>query len=99
MFVASIFFSELWSILQVGNGALIPLEVCVVPPGQIMKRQVPHELTSRVLEFATKVPSERLASIRKGLGVLAYGQSEYVRVRGTKRGYDVCAEHFHSNSV
>lgn len=65
---------------QVGNGALIPLEVCTVVAGQIMRRQVPPEKTKDVLDFATKRPDQRLASIRNGLGVLAYGQSEYVRV-------------------
>jgi len=54
---------------QVGNGALIPLEVCEVPPGQIMRKQVPPEKTKDVLDFATKRPSARLDSIRNGLEV------------------------------
>ncbi len=45
-----------------------------------MRKQVPPEKTKDVLDFATKKPQDRLASIRAGLGVLAYGQSEYVRV-------------------
>lgn len=45
-----------------------------------MKRQVPHNKTKDVVEFATKHPQERLNSIKAGLGVLQYGQSEYVRV-------------------
>ena len=56
------------------------MECCTIPEGQIMRKQVPSEKTKAVLEFATKKPPERLDSIRKGLGVLAYGQSEYVRV-------------------
>ncbi|KAI0796707.1 argonaute-like protein [Abortiporus biennis] len=68
--------------VEVGNGALIPLEMCRVPPGQIMRKQVPPERTKDVLEFATKKPHDRLASIKNGLGVLAYGQSEYVRQFG-----------------
>jgi eukaryotic translation initiation factor 2C len=55
--------------LQVGSGALLPLEVCVVPGGQIMRKQVPPEKTKDVLEFATKKPQDRLASIRAGLQV------------------------------
>lgn len=70
--------------VEVGSGALIPLELCTVPEGQIMRKQVPAELTKNVLEFATKPPQERLRSIKNGLGVLAYGQSEYVRQFGMK---------------
>ncbi|KAL0949487.1 hypothetical protein HGRIS_009541 [Hohenbuehelia grisea] len=65
--------------VEVGSGALIPLELCTVPPGQIMRKQVPPEKTKQVLEFATKKPQERLNSIRQGLEVLDYGQSEYLR--------------------
>ncbi|KAJ6539414.1 argonaute-like protein [Mycena capillaripes] len=67
---------------EVGSGALIPLELCVVPPGQLMRKQVPPEKTKDVLDFATKKPLDRLKSITNGLGVLAYGQSEYVRQFG-----------------
>lgn len=83
---------------QVGSGALIPLELCHVPPGQIMRKQVPPERTKDVLDFATMRPKDRLASIRNGLSVrsailwlllsshptqvLSYGQSEYVRQFG-----------------
>ena len=66
--------------LEVGNGAILPMECCTIPEGQIMRKQIPPEKTSEVLAFATKRPPERLSSIRAGLGVLAYGQSEYVRV-------------------
>ncbi|KAL6309673.1 argonaute-like protein [Sparassis latifolia] len=64
---------------EVGSGALIPLELCVVPKGQIMRKQVPPEKTKDVLGFATKRPQDRLDSIKRGLSVLSYGQSEYVR--------------------
>ncbi|KAJ7904584.1 argonaute-like protein [Mycena olivaceomarginata] len=67
---------------EVGSGALIPLELCDVPPGQLMRKQVPPEKTKDVLDFATKKPLDRLQSIKNGLGVLAYGQSEYVRQFG-----------------
>ncbi|PSS05393.1 hypothetical protein PHLCEN_2v3882 [Hermanssonia centrifuga] len=68
--------------VEVGNGALIPLEMCKITEGQIMRKQVPPEKTKAVLDFATKRPPERLASIKAGLGVLQYGQSEYVRQFG-----------------
>ncbi|KAJ7908290.1 argonaute-like protein [Mycena leptocephala] len=67
---------------EVGSGALIPLELCTVPPGQLMRKQVPPEKTKDVLDFATKKPHDRLQSIKNGLSVLAYGQSEYVRQFG-----------------
>jgi eukaryotic translation initiation factor 2C len=67
---------------EVGSGAKIPLELCFIPPGQIMRKQVPPEKTKDVLEFATKRPGDRLQSIKNGLSVLAYGQSEYVRQFG-----------------
>jgi eukaryotic translation initiation factor 2C len=68
--------------VEVGTGALLPLELCTVPPGQIMRKQVPPEKTKDVLDFATKKPQDRLQSIVNGLSVLAYGQSEYVRQFG-----------------
>jgi eukaryotic translation initiation factor 2C len=68
--------------VEVGSGALIPLELCTVPPGQIMRRQIPPEKTKDVLDFATKRPRDRLESIKMGLTVLAYGQSDYVRQFG-----------------
>ncbi|KIJ70038.1 hypothetical protein HYDPIDRAFT_35479 [Hydnomerulius pinastri MD-312] len=68
--------------VEVGSGALLPLELCTVPEGQIMRKQVPPEKTKDVLDFATKKPHERLQSINNGLSVLAYGQSEYVREFG-----------------
>ena len=52
-----------------GSGALIPLELCMVPPGQIMRKQVPPEKTKSVLDFATKKPADRLKSITSGLEV------------------------------
>ncbi|KAJ7368370.1 argonaute-like protein, partial [Mycena albidolilacea] len=67
---------------EVGSGAFIPLELCDVPPGQLMRKQVPPEKTKDVLDFATKKPLDRLQSIKNGLSVLAYGQSEYVRQFG-----------------
>lgn len=66
---AAVVANKLTLFRQVGNNALIPMELCMVPPGQIMRKQVPPEKTKDVLEFATKKPEDRLASIRAGLGV------------------------------
>ncbi|CDO71261.1 hypothetical protein BN946_scf184908.g18 [Trametes cinnabarina] len=65
--------------VEVGKSALIPMECCTIFAGQIMRKQIPPELTKAVVEFATKRPAERMQSIRAGLDVLAYGQSEYLR--------------------
>ena len=56
---------------------MIPLELCTVPPGQIMRKQVPPEKTKDVLDFATKKPQDRLASIRAGLGVRTLYSSDF----------------------
>lgn len=54
------------------------MELCTVPPGQIMRKQVPPEKTKDVLEFATKRPEHRLASITNGLSVgLSYFSARY----------------------
>jgi eukaryotic translation initiation factor 2C len=68
--------------IEVGSGAKIPLELCTVPAGQIMRKQIPADKTNEVVEFSKLTPRDRLASIRHGLGVLSHGQSEYVREFG-----------------
>ncbi|TFK69591.1 Piwi-domain-containing protein [Pluteus cervinus] len=56
--------------VEVGKGAWVPLELCMVPPGQIMRKEVPPELKKSVLNFATKKPAERLQIIKRGLPVI-----------------------------
>ncbi|KAH9006798.1 ribonuclease H-like domain-containing protein [Lactarius hatsudake] len=68
--------------VELASGAMIPLELCHVPPGQVLRKQVPPDKTNFVLEFATKRPIDCLGSIVNGLGVLEHGQSEYVREFG-----------------
>ncbi|KAL5530679.1 hypothetical protein ACEPAF_6937 [Sanghuangporus sanghuang] len=68
--------------VEVGSGALLPIELCEVLPGQIMRKQVPPHHIKDVLTFATRSPTDRLKSIRSGLNVLSYGQSDYVRQFG-----------------
>ena len=62
-------FRSLTRLIKLHSGALIPIELCTVPKGQIMRKQVPPERTKDVLNFATKKPADRLQSIRDGLGV------------------------------
>jgi eukaryotic translation initiation factor 2C len=57
--------------LQLGNGAIVPIELCTVAPGQIIRKQIPPEKTKDVLDFSTKKPLDRFNSIRNGLSVSA----------------------------
>ncbi|TFY68234.1 hypothetical protein EVJ58_g1134 [Rhodofomes roseus] len=58
--------------VEVGNkGDIIPIELCNVIPGQMIKKQLSPDVTSKFVEFSTKE-----------LKVLAHGQSEYVRQFG-----------------
>lgn len=56
--------------MQVGNrGDIIPLELCEVLKGQIVKKQLDPNMTAQFVEFSTKVPAERLRSIEQAHGV------------------------------
>ncbi|KAK0479171.1 argonaute-like protein [Armillaria novae-zelandiae] len=68
-----------WICAEVGNGAFIPIELCQIKPGQIMRKQISGDVIAEVRDFSTMRPEDRMRSIRKGIEVLAYGQSEYVR--------------------
>ncbi|KAF8268490.1 argonaute-like protein [Lactarius quietus] len=68
--------------VELSTKAQIPLELCEVPPGQIIRKQMNPDQINSILEFSTMRPRERFASIREGLNVLEYGQSEYVRQFG-----------------
>jgi eukaryotic translation initiation factor 2C len=45
------------------------LELCHIPPGQILRKQIPLDRTNSCLEFAQQRPRDRLTSITSGLGV------------------------------
>ncbi|SJL13318.1 uncharacterized protein ARMOST_16758 [Armillaria ostoyae] len=64
---------------QVGNGAFIPIELCHIRPGQIMRKQISGDVIEKVRGFSSMKPGDRLRSIKQGLDVLAYGQSDYLR--------------------
>lgn len=54
---------------QLSTGAIIPLELCEVPPGQFVRKRIsPDKITSK-LPFSTLRPNERMRTIRDGLGV------------------------------
>ncbi|THU91323.1 argonaute-like protein [Dendrothele bispora CBS 962.96] len=61
------------------RGSAFPFEKCTVLPGQIARKQIPPELTSAMVDFSRKKPDERMNSIRHGIQLMAYGQSEYIR--------------------
>lgn len=52
-----------------GSGALLPLERCLVIKGQIVKKAIPQDVQSKFLDFASKSPEKRLASIKEGIEV------------------------------
>ncbi|KAF8608014.1 Piwi-domain-containing protein [Ceratobasidium sp. AG-I] len=68
--------------IQSATGVVFPIEFCSIIPGQMMPRQVPSQLTSRVLEFSTKKPGQYLNSVVAAHSALQYGQSEYERPFG-----------------
>jgi eukaryotic translation initiation factor 2C len=68
--------------VQIGSAAMIPLEMCTVPRGQIVRKQIPDDKVKDVLEFSTMKPAERLDKIKTGIQNLQYGQSDYVRQFG-----------------
>ncbi|KAL1745286.1 Piwi domain-containing protein [Schizophyllum fasciatum] len=73
--------------VEVGSGkAMLPLEICTVPEGQQMRKQVPKDATRDMVTFSAQRPSDRFAAIQNSLQILAYGQSEYVRQFGMSVG-------------
>ncbi len=48
---------------------MYPLEFCSVPEGQIARRQVPPDVTRKMVEFSTLRPADRFRDIERGVGV------------------------------
>ncbi|KAK0227666.1 argonaute-like protein [Armillaria fumosa] len=68
--------------VETPSGAFIPLEKCEVPFGQHVKKDIPSEAVAAIVAFSTKPPMEQLAVIKKGVELLQYNQSEYVKAFG-----------------
>ncbi|KAG9080369.1 hypothetical protein FRC06_006673, partial [Ceratobasidium sp. 370] len=68
--------------LKTSTGAAFPIELCTIIPGQLMRKQLPPDLTPSVLSFSVKAPNQRLNSIVQGHEVLQHRQSEYMRQFG-----------------
>ncbi|KAF9446932.1 Piwi-domain-containing protein [Macrolepiota fuliginosa MF-IS2] len=69
---------------EVGNGALVPLELCTVIKGQLTRQQVPPECARDMVAFASKPPSQRIRKITEAPAArkLGYATSVYVRQFG-----------------
>ncbi|KAF8963796.1 argonaute-like protein [Flammula alnicola] len=70
--------------VQVGAGAMIPLELCMVLRGQFINKEtiLSDGQLKEILQFSTKRPNEKLALIKSGVRDLQHGQSDYVRQFG-----------------
>ena len=55
--------------LQLSTGAIIPLELCMVPPGQAVRKDIPQDKIRSIPDFSMVRPHERMRSIRNGLEV------------------------------
>ncbi|KAF7366306.1 Protein argonaute-2 [Mycena sanguinolenta] len=70
-----------------GRPLRFPTVLCV----ELVRKEVPDEKKADLVAFATKAPKDRLESIKNGMEVLAYGQSEYVRKFGLQVDPNVLA--------
>ncbi|KAL0565625.1 hypothetical protein V5O48_016395 [Marasmius crinis-equi] len=59
--------------------SFVPLELCEIPPGQLARKQLPPEKIPDMVRFSSQHPERRLRSIRSGVHLLRYGQSDYIR--------------------
>ncbi|QRV87648.1 eukaryotic translation initiation factor 2C 2 [Ceratobasidium sp. AG-Ba] len=62
----------------VNRDAAYPIEFLKILPHQLLKRPVPPELTSEVLNFSTQKPDDRIRQITQGFQQLQYAQSDYL---------------------
>ncbi|KAG8902690.1 hypothetical protein FRB99_004254, partial [Tulasnella sp. 403] len=53
--------------VQLSKFAFVPLELCEVVPGQLMKKQFPQDLMSSIHDFTNLQPQNRLERIRAGI--------------------------------
>ncbi|KAJ6517494.1 argonaute-like protein [Mycena vitilis] len=72
--------------IESGRGALLPFELCRVVAGQPLRVGFPMALDRDRRAFSVQKPAKRLRDIEKGLQVLGYGQSDYVRQFGVTVG-------------
>ncbi|KAJ7127311.1 argonaute-like protein [Mycena crocata] len=65
-----------------GKSVLLPLEICNVCPGQSIHAALSEELLGEYMKFNAQPPAERFRIVEKGLEVLKYAESDYVRQFG-----------------
>ncbi|KZT61515.1 Piwi-domain-containing protein [Calocera cornea HHB12733] len=71
----------------VSRSAALPLEVCMIEPGQLYKKKVNDPAMLRqVLDFSTRRPEQRIATIVNGLGDMMYDTSDYMTKAGLRVG-------------
>lgn len=68
----------------INRDAALPMEFLRIAPHQLLKRPVPPDLTSDVLNFSTQRPDERIEQITRGFQQLQYSQSDYLRGAGVQ---------------
>ncbi|KAJ3552291.1 hypothetical protein NP233_g12914 [Leucocoprinus birnbaumii] len=66
------------------TGALIPLELCQVEPGKIMKKELFQDKTREMVEFSRMRPSDRFNNIKRGLELLSFDRSPIVQHFGIR---------------
>ncbi|KAF8670621.1 argonaute family [Rhizoctonia solani] len=65
--------------LETVDGAVYPIELCFVTPGQIFRRCLPADQAPAGIPFSQKTPRARLDSIAAGHNILSYDTSEYMQ--------------------
>ncbi|KAF9454403.1 argonaute-like protein [Macrolepiota fuliginosa MF-IS2] len=65
--------------VEVETGALIPIELCVVAEGKIMKKELFQDKTREMVDFARMRPADRFRDIRRGLDLLSFDRSPIVQ--------------------
>ncbi|KAF9228654.1 Piwi-domain-containing protein [Gyrodon lividus] len=72
--------------IEVGRGAIIPVELCIVEPDQRYIRKLPQESTKKMVDFTSEKPKARLDAIQRGIrgagSVLDYNSSIFVKDAG-----------------
>lgn len=61
---------------------MVPLECCTIPPGQILRKQIPPSKMNDVLTFSKKTPDQRFAIIRQGVQVRDLLELSLIRTFG-----------------
>ncbi|CAE6524743.1 unnamed protein product [Rhizoctonia solani] len=61
--------------VKVSQTSVIPMELCEILPGQLMRKAIPSQLTDDMVKFSRRKPGERLATIKASLSSLNHQSS------------------------